>query len=126
MQHEASVGLHGAAEEHRSLFARTDLQGKRQIEPFEKISHRDISGAVDDQPQGTLLCVLAHIDHSIGETTHDLPRHGKKQLPGQADEIVGLLAVNHGSPPGLAVYIDTAYSNVGKFQTSIISKSSLR
>src|SRR5690606_6202357 len=68
----------------------------------------------------------AHIDHSIGETTHDLPRHGKKQLPGQADEIVGLLAVNHGSPPGLAVYINTAYSNVGKFQTSIISKSSLR
>jgi hypothetical protein len=83
VQHEAALGLDGAAKENGPLCQVVALQ--REVDLLEQVAQVDVDRPVDDQPQRPLVVVFAHVDHRAGKIAVLHARHGNEKLVGQID-----------------------------------------
>jgi hypothetical protein len=61
VQHEAALGLHGAAEVDGHMQQRFDLE--LEIDAREERLQVDVGGTIDDEAERTALAVIAKVDH---------------------------------------------------------------
>jgi hypothetical protein len=83
VQHEASLGLHRAAEIDRRVGE--VLAVEAQLDLLEQVPELDVDRLVDDQAERTLVVVLAQVDHGPGERVVRHARHGDQELVRQVD-----------------------------------------
>ena len=65
VQHEAALGLHRAAVEHRLLGQ--VVAAEREVDLLEQVAQADVDRLVDHQAQRALLAVLAQVDDRARE-----------------------------------------------------------
>jgi hypothetical protein len=87
VQDESALGLHRPAEEHRLL--RQFVTVQRELDLLEQTLERDVGGTVDHQAQGSVLGVLAQVDHRAREVVVRHARHGDEELVREVDRIAG-------------------------------------